>query len=155
MWTIGPEYSQHRKSAAQFGRAIRISLYFFSFMCVSMHSVSFSNETNVFVQFYVDWIVQVAACTAYYMMAWTLTVFFIGTCLYLSGLKEDLRMVLSAKSRAAQSDYSTGFVGAAVFHNEIIEYVRSERDSFEHSDDGQLSEACANGRQIGRPLQRL
>lgn len=106
-----------------------------------MHSVSFSNETNVFVQFFADWFVQVAACIAYYIMAWTLTVFFIGTCLYLSGLKENLRIVLSDKSRAVESDYSTGFVGAAVFHNEIIEYVRS-------------SEACGYGK-IGRSLQCL
>lgn len=83
-----------------------------------MSSIPLSSETNVFVHFYTDWVDHLFACFAFYTFTCTPAVFFIGMCLYISGLKEDLRTAVAASDRIT----TDRFIDAILFHNKIIGY---------------------------------
>lgn len=81
-----------------------------------------ASDTNVFVRYYLDWLNQLTALISHYIMVTTLPVFYVGMCLYIAEMVNDLQRTVSTLDGATGS----GTIAAAIiheirFHNELLE----------------------------------
>lgn len=75
---------------------------------------------DVFVRYYIDWIIQFLACSGFYTLLTTVFLFFVGMNLYILEMVDDLRVTLNALD--ADMDTITQKIILEInFHNRILE----------------------------------
>lgn len=89
-------------------------------VCSKNASLPLPNGTSVFIQYYVDWWQQLLSCIEFYTILWTAAIFFIGMVLYMGGMGDDLRAMLSESDEDLAAER---FADAFSLHNELIGYV--------------------------------
>lgn len=62
--------------------------------CVDLSSIPLPSQTNVFLQYYLDWINELLFGGAAYIMIIKSAFFFIGTCQYIAESVEDMRKAM-------------------------------------------------------------
>lgn len=81
------------------------------------------SDTNVFVRYYLDWLNQLTALISHYIMVTTSPVFYVGMCLYVAEMVNDLQRTLSNFDDETDSRVITaGIIHEIRFHNELLEY---------------------------------
>lgn len=83
-------------------------------------SIPLPSGTSVFIQYYADWLQQLLSCIEFYALLWTPAVLFIGFVLYMGGMEDDLRAMLSESDEDIAAER---FAAAFSLHNELIGYV--------------------------------
>lgn len=85
-----------------------------------LYSIPLPSETNIVLRYYLDWFDQLLFTVAYYTMILTNALFFIGTCIYIGGMEEDLKLTLDELNCDSRMKPNQLFVEIA-FHNHLIE----------------------------------
>lgn len=107
--------STHKHRIKQPPIAVFSSL-FIPYSChTRMCSLPLPSGTNVVLWYYIDWIDQLFCCATYYTMILTVVLFFVGMCVYIGGMVDDLKMTLSE----SQGD-SRELFAVIVFHNQLL-----------------------------------
>lgn len=80
------------------------------------------SETDVFVRYYLDWLNQITALISHYIMVTTSPVFYVGACLYIGAMVDDLHRTMRMINGAADTGTITaGIVHEIRFHTELLE----------------------------------
>lgn len=75
---------------------------------------------DVFSRYYIDWINQLLACAAYYVLLSTVVLFFIGMYLYIIEMVDDSRVTMNDLD-AASKTIAQNIIIEIKFHNETLE----------------------------------
>lgn len=78
------------------------------------------SETNVVLWFYIDLFDQGVGTLAYYLMIATSVLLFIGPCLYIGGMVEDLKQTL-AELKGDSDSMAKQLSIEIAFHNQLLE----------------------------------
>lgn len=86
----------------------------------------FANIPNLTVQFYADMTIQACTSTAFYTILVTAAGFYIGICLYVGSMVDDLRETLIDMEDNLTNQYDVdkfrrNYYKEVIFHSEIIE----------------------------------
>lgn len=88
------------------------------------YSLPLASDTNVFVRYYLDWLNQITALISHYIiiMVITLPVFYVGMCLYIAEMVNDLQRTVSMLDGATDTGtIAAGIIHEIRFHNELLE----------------------------------
>lgn len=77
-------------------------------------------DMNVFIRYYIDWIIQCTTCTEFYTMYCTSILFLVGMCLYITEMVNDLKTTLNDLNGDART-ITKGIIGEIKFHRFILE----------------------------------
>ena len=91
----------------------------FTCLCF-VSSLPLPSGTNVFLWYYLDWMVDLLACIFYYVMMCTVALFFIGMCIYIGGMVEDLKLTL-AELKEDSTTTTNRLSTEIAFHNQLLE----------------------------------
>lgn len=85
-------------------------------------SVPLPNGTNVVIQYYTDWVFQVATTITYYTMLFTTAFLFTGMCFYIAEMVKDLRSTLIESNEDLPAT-TKRIINGITFHNELLKFV--------------------------------
>ena len=76
--------------------------------------------TNVVFSYYLNWIYQFVGTIAYYTMLCTIALLFIGMCIYIGGMVEDLKLTISELD-AGSDTFANQLSSEIAFHIQVLE----------------------------------
>lgn len=77
-------------------------------------------ETNIIVRYYIDWFDQLLSCISYYTMMCTIALFFMGMCIYIGGMVENIKQTLAEIEEDSDS-MAQRLSTEIAFHNQLLE----------------------------------
>lgn len=109
-----------------FLRLIKSSIFDDLSPCVQSR-IPLPNDTNVFVQYYADWVDQLLCCGALFTMLATTFMLLIGLSLYIGEMLDDLRETFADLSNEIEP---RRLADQFSFHNDMITWVSTSRAAY-------------------------
>lgn len=85
-----------------------------------LRSLPLPSDTNEVFWYYLDWLIQGSGTQAYYLIIATSVLFFVGSCLYMGGMVEDLKQTLAALDDDLDT-MAEKLSTEVAFHNHVLE----------------------------------
>lgn len=93
---------------------------YYNFHAILVCSMPFPSEMNAVLRFYLDWFDQLMFYEACFAMVCTTSLFFIGTCVYIGAMVDDLEQTLLELVNDSNT-MMRALVTEIRFHNDILE----------------------------------
>lgn len=90
---------------------------FSALSCFFQSRAPLPNGMNVVFRYYIDWTIQLCGSIIYFTVLLLSALFFIGMCLYIGRMADDLRTALED----VNEDTRRQLINQIVFHNELLQ----------------------------------
>lgn len=89
---------------------------FYTRAFISRFRAPLPSDMNVVARYYIDWIIQFCGGGIYFVFLLLTALFFIGMCLYIARMVDDLRIILNELDKATTQQIITEII----FHDDLL-----------------------------------